>query len=84
MRGEEEPAEEPVEGGDGMDGKEGEGKKRARRKKKEGDVVEGDVAAAVQGQKDLAKAAPDMLTAERRVFEGLGLEWRAPEERCTG
>ncbi|KAK3299225.1 uncharacterized protein B0H64DRAFT_317415 [Chaetomium fimeti] len=30
------------------------------------------------------KPAPDMLTAERRVFEGLGLEWRPPEERCTG
>ncbi|KAK0652902.1 hypothetical protein B0T16DRAFT_388080 [Cercophora newfieldiana] len=30
------------------------------------------------------RPAPDMLTAERRVFEGLGLEWRAPEERCTG
>ena len=28
--------------------------------------------------------APDMLTAERRVFDGLGLEWRPPEERCTG
>ncbi|KAI1462481.1 Nucleotidyltransferase [Annulohypoxylon moriforme] len=28
--------------------------------------------------------APDMLTAERRVFERLGLEWRPPEERCTG
>ncbi|EAQ90666.1 hypothetical protein CHGG_02601 [Chaetomium globosum CBS 148.51] len=28
--------------------------------------------------------APDMLTAERRVLEGLGLEWRPPEERCTG
>lgn len=28
--------------------------------------------------------APDMLTAERRVFSGLGLEWRPPEERCTG
>lgn len=28
--------------------------------------------------------APDMLTAERRVFEGLGLEWRPPEQRCTG
>ncbi|KAK4147107.1 uncharacterized protein C8A04DRAFT_24903 [Dichotomopilus funicola] len=28
--------------------------------------------------------APDMLTAEKRVFEGLGLEWRPPEERCTG
>lgn len=27
--------------------------------------------------------APDMLTAERRIFAGLGLEWRAPEERCT-
>ncbi|KAH8652551.1 hypothetical protein BX600DRAFT_441416 [Xylariales sp. PMI_506] len=30
------------------------------------------------------KAAPDMLTAEKRIFEGLGLEWRPPEERCTG
>ena len=28
-------------------------------------------------------AAPDMLTAERRVFDYLGLEWRPPEERCT-
>ncbi|KAI1193607.1 hypothetical protein F5X97DRAFT_313493 [Nemania serpens] len=28
--------------------------------------------------------APDMLTAEKRVFENLGLEWRSPEERCTG
>lgn len=28
--------------------------------------------------------APDYLTAERRVFEGLGLEWREPELRCTG
>ncbi|KAL1875282.1 hypothetical protein VTK73DRAFT_10238 [Phialemonium thermophilum] len=28
--------------------------------------------------------APDMLTAEKRVFAGLGLEYRKPEERCTG
>ncbi|KAI1112613.1 hypothetical protein F5Y14DRAFT_421214 [Nemania sp. NC0429] len=28
--------------------------------------------------------APDMLTAEKRVFENLGLEWRPPEQRCTG
>ncbi|KAM0218583.1 hypothetical protein ACHAQD_006967 [Fusarium lateritium] len=28
--------------------------------------------------------APNMETAERRVFEGLGLAWRSPEERCTG
>lgn len=28
--------------------------------------------------------APDMETAERRIFAGLGLEWRRPEERCTG
>lgn len=25
-----------------------------------------------------------MVEAEMRVFEGLGLEWRPPEERCTG
>ncbi|RGP64360.1 DNA polymerase iv [Fusarium sporotrichioides] len=29
-------------------------------------------------------AAPDMETAERRVFGGLGLPWRPPEARCTG
>ncbi|KAK5995837.1 DNA polymerase type-X family protein pol4 [Cladobotryum mycophilum] len=28
--------------------------------------------------------APDMETAEKRVFEGLGLPWRPPSERCTG
>ncbi|KAM0255295.1 hypothetical protein ACHAQJ_005885 [Trichoderma viride] len=28
--------------------------------------------------------APDMETAEKRVFEGLELEWRPPAERCTG
>lgn len=28
--------------------------------------------------------APDMATAEKRVFEGLSLAWRPPEERCTG
>ncbi|KAI0124426.1 hypothetical protein BJ170DRAFT_85364 [Xylariales sp. AK1849] len=30
------------------------------------------------------QGAPDMLAAERRVFDGLGLEWRPPEQRCTG
>jgi DNA polymerase IV len=28
--------------------------------------------------------ATDMETAERRVFEGLGLAYQAPEQRCTG
>ncbi|KAL7794993.1 hypothetical protein V8C37DRAFT_375177 [Trichoderma ceciliae] len=28
--------------------------------------------------------APDMETAEKRVFKGLDLEWRPPAERCTG
>lgn len=28
--------------------------------------------------------AKTMEEAERRVFDGLGLEWRPPEERCTG
>ncbi|KAK4459762.1 hypothetical protein QBC42DRAFT_348539 [Cladorrhinum samala] len=27
--------------------------------------------------------APSMEVAEKRVFEGLGLEWREPRERCT-
>ncbi|KAF3062392.1 DNA polymerase type-X family protein pol4 [Daldinia childiae] len=34
-------------------------------------------------ESDLNGPAPDMLTAEKRVFERLGLEWRPPEERCT-
>ncbi|KAK2728582.1 DNA polymerase type-X family protein pol4 [Colletotrichum kahawae] len=28
--------------------------------------------------------APEMVTAEKRVFEGLGLDWVRPEDRCTG
>ncbi|ROV91425.1 hypothetical protein VSDG_07211 [Cytospora chrysosperma] len=28
--------------------------------------------------------AETMEEAEKRVFEGLGLEWKPPEERCTG
>lgn len=28
--------------------------------------------------------APDMETAERRVFAGLGLTWIRPSDRCTG
>ncbi|KAK2612919.1 hypothetical protein QQS21_001030 [Conoideocrella luteorostrata] len=28
--------------------------------------------------------APDMETAEKRVFRGLGLTWLLPTERCTG
>ncbi|KAL7625582.1 hypothetical protein AAE478_004802 [Parahypoxylon ruwenzoriense] len=35
-------------------------------------------------ESDADGPAPDMLTAEKRVFERLGLEWRPPEERCTG
>ncbi|KAI1371507.1 Nucleotidyltransferase [Hypoxylon crocopeplum] len=35
-------------------------------------------------ESDSSGPAPDMLTAEKRVFERLGLEWRPPEERCTG
>ncbi|VUC34088.1 unnamed protein product [Clonostachys rosea] len=29
-------------------------------------------------------SAPDMEVAEKRVFEGLKLPWRRPEDRCTG
>ncbi|KAI1849496.1 hypothetical protein JX266_004991 [Neoarthrinium moseri] len=35
-------------------------------------------------ESDGGQPAPDLLTAEKRVFEGLGLEWREPTERCTG
>ncbi|KAH7032866.1 DNA polymerase-like protein [Microdochium trichocladiopsis] len=35
-------------------------------------------------ESDLDGQAPDLLTAEKRVFAGLGLEWRPPEERVTG
>ena len=31
-----------------------------------------------------ATRAKTWLEAEKRVFEGLGLEWRDPKERCTG
>lgn len=34
-------------------------------------------------ESDAKGPAPDLLTAEKRVFERLGLEWRPPEERCT-
>lgn len=37
----------------------------------------------VDVESDLDGPAPDMLTAEKRVFSYLGLEWRPPEERCT-
>ncbi|MCJ1447865.1 MAG: hypothetical protein MMC23_008377 [Stictis urceolatum] len=33
---------------------------------------------------DEANRAKTPLEAEKRVFEGLGLQWRRPEERCTG
>lgn len=37
-----------------------------------------------EGNSGLAsEPAPDMETAERRVFNGLGLTWRPPSERCT-
>ena len=32
---------------------------------------------------DLEKGDGDMLAKEKRVFSGLGLEWRDPTERCT-
>ncbi|KAI0377425.1 Nucleotidyltransferase [Hypomontagnella monticulosa] len=34
-------------------------------------------------ESDANGPAPDLLTAEKRVFEQLGVEWRPPEERCT-
>lgn len=37
----------------------------------------------VDVESDLDGPAPDMLTAEKRIFSRLGLEWRPPEERCT-
>ncbi|RYP48557.1 hypothetical protein DL768_005556 [Monosporascus sp. mg162] len=37
----------------------------------------------VDVESDLDGPAPDLLTAEKRVFASLGLEWRPPEERCT-
>ncbi|KAI0169463.1 Nucleotidyltransferase [Hypoxylon sp. FL1284] len=38
----------------------------------------------VDFESDANGMAPDMSTAEKRVFGRLGLEWRPPEERCTG
>lgn len=37
----------------------------------------------VDVESDANGPAPDMLTAEKRIFSSLGLEWRSPEERCT-
>ncbi|KAI0135299.1 Nucleotidyltransferase [Daldinia grandis] len=34
-------------------------------------------------ESDAQGSAPDILTAEKRVFQRLRLEWRPPEERCT-
>jgi DNA polymerase IV len=28
--------------------------------------------------------ASDMLSAEKKVFKALGLDWREPKDRCTG
>lgn len=36
------------------------------------------------GEGDGGGVATSMEEAERRVFRGLGLEWREPGERCTG
>jgi DNA polymerase IV len=33
---------------------------------------------------DLEGDAKTLLDKEKKVFEGLGLEWREPSERCTG
>jgi DNA polymerase IV len=33
---------------------------------------------------DLEQGAQDLVEKEKRVFAGLDLEWRDPEERCTG
>lgn len=33
---------------------------------------------------DLEAGGGDLLAKEKKVFEGLGLEWRDPTERCTG
>lgn len=38
----------------------------------------------VDGEEGALGKSPDMLTSEKRVFSTLGLEWRPPEERCTG
>ena len=37
-----------------------------------------------KGEGDESIVAGSMEEAERRVFRRLGLEWRRPEERCTG
>ncbi|KAK4228235.1 putative DNA polymerase [Podospora fimiseda] len=37
----------------------------------------------LESDEETGKQAPDMLAAEKRVFEGIGLEWREPGERCT-
>ena len=38
----------------------------------------------LEGWRDERTRCGSVEEAERRVFKGLGLEWRPPEERCTG
>ena len=33
---------------------------------------------------DLERGAGSWMQAERTVFDGMGLVWREPGERCTG
>ncbi|KAF4121780.1 DNA polymerase IV [Geosmithia morbida] len=37
-----------------------------------------------KARQDASSVAPDMESAEKRVFHGLGLAWRDPHDRCTG
>ena len=38
----------------------------------------------LEGWRDERRRCRSVEEAEMRVFRGLGLDWRAPEERCTG
>lgn len=38
----------------------------------------------LEGWRDKTTRCETAVEAERRVFKGFGLEWREPEERCTG
>jgi DNA polymerase IV len=48
-----------------------------------GEVVDLEGYFSIEGDHGKGRAET-MLQAERRVFEGMGIEWREPGERCTG
>lgn len=54
------------------------------RDRRNGEVVDIEGYYSWRGREGAGHRAKTMEEAEKRVFEGLGLRWREPDERCTG